>query len=278
MRIKRNLRIKSVFLLFYYCFILSCNYNLFGASKKDYKVLIGLLPNGIDKCQGYNELVIDADFFSKKEIDILHKNNNVTIFSYLNIGSLETFRSDYEEFKYLTLGEYENWSEEKWINTGDIDWQKRIIDKAGILLEKNIDGFFLDNADVYYYYNTDEIYNGLLHIITCLSKLGKPIIINGGDIFIKAAIEKNDLKDMIYGINQECVFTEIDFIKKTFSVKNKEESTYFQNYLRMCKSYGLKVYLLEYGSNKNIETVIRKYCNEHGFVYDISPSLELNIP
>lgn len=271
-------RIPYVFLFFCYYFLLLCNCNIFAVSKKDYKVLIGLTPKDIGKCQGYNELVIDADFFSQEEIDVLHRNGNAAIFSYLNIGSLENFRSDYENFKHLTLGEYKNWTEEQWVNTGDFDWQKRIIDKAGILLKKNIDGFFLDNADVYYHYRTDEIYEGLLHIITALSELGKPIIINGGDVFVKTAIEKNGLKNMIYGINQECVFTEIDFVKKTFGVKNTEERAYFQNYLQICKAHGLKVYLLEYGANKNCKTNIRNYCNLHGFVYDISSSIELNIP
>lgn len=278
MHIKRKVKIKSVSLFFCYCFILSCHYNIFAASKKDYKVLIGLSPKDIGKCYGYDELVIDADFFSQEEIDVLHKNGNAAIFSYLNIGSLENFRSDYQEFKYLTLGEYENWSEEKWVNTGDLNWQKRIIDKAGILLKKNIDGFFLDNADVYYHYCTDEIYKGLVHIITAISEFGKPIIINGADIFMRAAIEKNDLKGIVYGINQECVFTEIDFIKKTFGVKDEEERAYFQHYLKICKSHGLKVYLLEYGTSKSFENRIRNYCNQHGFVYDISTSIELNIP
>ena len=109
---------------------------------KDYKVLVGLTPEKVSACRGYAKLVIDAEFFSKDDIAQLHKNGNKQIFSYLNIGSLENFRSDYAEFENLTLDEYENWSEERWVNVASAKWQKRIVRKAEALLAKGIDGFF----------------------------------------------------------------------------------------------------------------------------------------
>lgn len=113
-------------------------------NNKEYKVLIGMASGKAVNLKGIKTLVIDAEFFSKKDIEQLHKNGNVNIFSYLNIGSIETFRDDYEAFKDLALGDYENWDEEKWINVADKIWQKRIKDKARLLSQKGIDGFFLD--------------------------------------------------------------------------------------------------------------------------------------
>ena len=78
-------------------------------NNKEYKVLIGMAPDKAVNLKGIKTLVIDAEFFSKEDIAQLHKNGNVNIFSYLNIGSIETFRDDYEAFKYLALGDYENW-------------------------------------------------------------------------------------------------------------------------------------------------------------------------
>ncbi len=245
---------------------------------KDYKVLVGLTPEKVSACRGYAKLVIDAEFFSKDDIAQLHKNGNKQIFSYLNIGSLENFRSDYAEFENLTLDQYENWSEERWVNVASAKWQKRIVRKAEALLAKGIDGFFLDNADVYYQYETEEIYNGLLSIFRHLSRYHLPIIVNGGDVFISAAIKTNDLAGLITGVNQECVFTDIDFEKKRGTEKPAEERAYFQEYLQECSEYGLEVYLLEYGTSKKLQKQITQYCKAHGFTYDISPSINLDTP
>gem|GEM_PF-3632787 len=47
-------------------------------------------------------------------------------------------------------------------------------------------------------------------------------------------------------------------------------------YLAQCKTYGLTVYLLEYGANKKLEKEIKAYCERNGFIYDISHSLQLD--
>ena len=45
------------------------------------------------------------------------------VYTYLNVGSLEDFRDYYKEYEHLTIGAYENWDEEKWIDVSDKDWQ-----------------------------------------------------------------------------------------------------------------------------------------------------------
>ena len=228
-------------------------------NNKEYKVLIGMAPDKAVNLKGIKTLVIDADFFSKEDIAQLHKNGNVNIFSYLNIGSIETFRNDYEAFKDIALGDYENWDEEKWINVADKRWQKRIKDKARLLSQKGIDGFFLDNADVYYHYHTPEIYQGLITILQEIHKENKPIIINGGDTFITEAMQQNSIKGIIRGVNQESVFTEIHFKNNTFGAKPVEDRAYFMEYLAQCKTYGLTVYVLEYGATKKLTKEIKAY-------------------
>jgi len=212
----------------------------------------------------------------EEEIAHLHANGNTNILSYLNIGSIETFRDDYKEFEEITLGDYENWDEEKWVNVADKRWQKRIKNKAQLLLQKGIDGFFLDNADVYYQYQTPAIYQGLMSILREIHQEHKPIIINGGDTFITEAIKQNAISGIVTGVNQESVFTEIHFKTNTFGAKPAEDRAYFMEYLAQCKTYGLTVYLLEYGANKKLEKEIKAYCERNGFIYDISHSLQLD--
>ena len=259
-------------------FVFIVTNGIFAESQKNYKVLIGMEPEQAMNLKGITTLVIDAEFFSQEDIAQLHKNGNTHIFSYLNIGAIETFRDDYAAFADSALGQYENWAEEQWVNVADRRWQQRIKSKAQLLSQKGIDGFFLDNADVYYQYQTPEIYQGLMTILRDIHTEHKPIIINGGDTFITEAMQHNSIKGIVNGVNQESVFTEIHFKSNTFGAKAAEERAYFMEYLEQCKRYGLTVYILEYGATKKLTKEIATYCERNGFIYDISPSLQLDKP
>lgn len=76
--------------------------------QKPYGVFLNLNKRNIKKLYSYKTVVIDAQFFSKKEIRKLKK-HKIKVYSYINIGSLEKFRPYYNKFKNLTLGRYENW-------------------------------------------------------------------------------------------------------------------------------------------------------------------------
>ena len=56
-------------------------------------------------------VVIEPTEFSKEQIQTL-KNKGKTVYGYLNIGSIETYRPYYIEFNDITLDEYENWKDE----------------------------------------------------------------------------------------------------------------------------------------------------------------------
>ena len=161
------------------CFLLSC-----AESTKPYAVVIGMEKKEVLELRNYELLVIDADYFTKADIEKLKKNKNKQISSYLNIGSIENFRAGYDEFKHLALSKYENWAEEEWVDISDKAWQEHIYKKASELSAKGVDSFFLDNADVYYHYPEKEIYESLLSILDKLHTLDKDIYINGGDVFV----------------------------------------------------------------------------------------------
>ena len=269
----RNVKDLYMALIFFIIIVIN---GISAESAKDYKVLIGMDHEKVMQLKGIKTLVIDAEFFSEEEVARLHANGNTNILSYLNIGSIETFRDDYTEFEEIALGDYQNWDEEKWVNVADKRWQKRIKNKAQLLSQKGIDGFFLDNTDVYYHYHTPEIYQGLMALLREIHTENKPIIINGGDTFITEAMQQNSIKGMVHGVNQESVFTEIHFKNNTFGAKPVEDRAYFMEYLAQCKTYGLTVYVLEYGATKKLTEEIKAYCERNGFTYDISPSVELD--
>jgi len=237
--------------------------------KKDYGVFIG--ADNINKIKGYNVVVVEPASIDVSGVEFLHKTNE-KIYAYLNIGSLENYRPYFNEFKEKTLGLYENWEDEYWMDVSDIAWQNLIVDKLGRdIVDKGFDGFFIDNCDVYYYYPNEEIFNGLSSILQGLRSLNMTkkykidIIINGGDTFVSRCIENKTATELFDGVNQECVFTDIDFENKTYKEKDESDRGYFKEYLSNVKKHIPEVYLIEYGANSKLIKEIKNYCNENGF-------------
>nr|MCR4674113.1 endo alpha-1,4 polygalactosaminidase [Lachnospiraceae bacterium] len=155
--------------LFMGCFFVPKTYAKY--IPKDYGVFIGVdmttasikeKTSYIKKIGKYKEVVIDASYWSNSDIKKLKKYSTKKVYSYINIGAIENFRSYYNQFKGHTLGEYENWPEERWMDVSYKNWQTYVTKTMGPKLsKKGIDGFFVDNCDVYYHYHKTKIYKGL---------------------------------------------------------------------------------------------------------------------
>ena len=254
-------------------FIKGCKAETLG--KRDYGVFLNVDDSSLERLEMYETIVIDAQYFTKKDIEQLHE-NGTTVYTYLNIGSIENFREYYTAYEELAIGSYEHWDEEKWVDAASPDWQRFIMQLARELYEKDVDGFFIDNCDVYYYAPRKDIFDGLTVILQYIMTLGKEVIINGGDIYVTEYKERYGTIDPIMtGVNQETVWSHIDFAKGTFNEQNREEREYFCGYLESCKADGMEVYLLEYTANRKLIRKIEKYCRKQGFHFYISDSLEL---
>lgn len=247
------------------------------AQQHTYGVFLGVNPEDADKIAGYDTVVIDAQYFTQEEIARIQQ-NGTKVYTYLNIGSIETFREGYDEVKNCILSSYDNWPDEYWVDVSRAEWQNFIAGEAKSLAEKGVDGFFLDNADVYYLYPTDAIYEGLNAILQTLGQYGKPVLINGGDVFVtRAVLDADEPNEVITGVNQECVFTAIDFSHGKLIRQDRENSEYYQEYLARCKTAGLDVYLTEYAKRGDmISGTIDSYCKDNEYQYYISPSINLD--
>ena len=241
-----------------------------------YGVFLGITDN-LAQFGDYEIVVIDAQYFSGEEIERF-RNEGHQVYTYLNIGSLEDFRDYYEEYKDLSLGEDEHWDEEVWVDVSSRKWQDLILQElVPGLLEKQVDGFFVDNCDVYYHYPTKQILDGLGTIMRTLVGTGKAVLINGGDAFLDAyCASGGQWKDVITGINQETVFSEILWDGDKFGTASREDREYFQDYIERYAEKGADICLLEYTRDKRLISEIRDYCQKHGFKYYISDSLELD--
>ena len=245
-------------------------------AKYDYGVFLSVEKN-INRLKDYKTVVIDAQHFKKEEIEAF-KAKGHEVYSYINIGSLENFRSYYKEYKDLKLGKYEHWDEEIWINVADRRWQDFIVVKMiPELIEKGIDGFFVDNCDVYYNYPKKEILDGLTVMMKAMVATGKAVLINGGDCYLDAYCKAGGTwNEVITGINQETVFSKIIWDKNKFGRADKEDHKYFLSYIERYAKKGADIYLLEYTKDKKLIAEIEAYCREKGFGYYVSDSVELD--
>lgn len=240
-----------------------------------YGVFLGI-DDDLTPCENYKTVVIDAQYFSAEEIRNL-KADGHTVYSYLNVGALENFRSYYDDYCALGLGVYQNWDEEIWIDVSNPDWQSFILDKlAEELKAKGIDGYFVDNCDVYYEYSTDEIFSGLATIMEGLVDKGLDVIINSGNDFVDAyTANGGDWRSIITGINQETVFSSIDWEEDKFSTAAPEDHEFFCEYIETYGRLGADIYLLEYTTDDALIEEIDAYCARNGFAYYVSSTLEL---
>lgn len=241
-----------------------------------YGVFIGCEPSQAARFAPYQTVVIDAAYFTAEEITALHKAGH-TVFSYLNIGSLEDFRPYYDRFCDQTLAPYENWEGERWMNVADTGWQTYVTGTlAADLIRKGVDGFFVDNCDVYYLYPTEAMFLGLTAILQPLRASGLSVVINGGDTYVTAYAQRfGTLAGILTGVNQESVFSSIDFDRGVFGHAAPDDRDYFTAYLQQVAALGGTVYLLEYTADTALIEEIAAYCEQQGYLYYIADSLEL---
>ena len=242
---------------------------------KDYGVYLGVTEN-LEQFSDTQIVVVDAQYFSADEINSFVADGH-KVYSYINVGSLESFRDYYSRFDDLCLGDYEHWDEEKWMDVSSPKWQDFILNElAPSLIDKGISGFFVDNSDVYYQYQNDDILSGLATIMKGLKSYNKEIIINGGDVFMDAYTQKlGSWDDVITGINQESVFSYIDWDNNSFETAEKSDREYFENYLKKYSSLGADIFLLEYTTDSKLIDEITQYCKKQGYHFYISDSVEL---
>ena len=249
----------------------------FAKTKKNYTWNISLnheVKGKIKRVKPGTLLVIDAQNYKKKDITKLKK-AGYKVYSYLNIGSVEDNRRYYGRFKSLRLKTYENWEDEYWVNVSRKKWQNFVQNTlAKSMVNKGVDGFWVDNTDVYEYNKRSSIYKGLVKILTNLHKYHKEVVLNGGDQFVTPLI-KSGKKYLINGVVQEEVNTRISSYSGSgsFSSQRSDFRHYYENYFKTVKKAGLSVGLLEYTRSGSRKAAIRKYCKKHGFNYCIKGNI-----
>ena len=245
------------------------------AYSQEYGVFLGIGAEEANRLEDCRLVVIEPSEFQADQVAKLHDAGK-TVYGYINIGAIEEYRPYYGRFKGATLAVYENWPDERWVDVSSSAWQDFIVHELGKRYARmGFDGFFLDNADVYDHYQTDDVFNGLCTIVKGLKGYGLSLVINGGDRFVSRCMEEGTALSLFDGVNQETVFTSINFENSTYGVQQEAETAYYQEYLKKAKGCGLSVYLLEYGADRALSKRIDAYCREHGFLWYNADGVEL---
>ncbi len=251
-----------------------------------YGVFLGATDKDTDKIMKYDIVCIDMDEFSESNIQKLKK-NHTQIYAYLSIGSLENYRSYYEEFKDITFMDYENWSDERWVDVSNTLWQSHISNEADRLKALGADGLFMDNFDVYYfakeeYIDTTQefswsIFEGCKAILDNLATKDLKLMINSGTDFLYELGKFSSITSFfdidVYA--QECVFSNIeDYENDVFGRQEKEQQDYLFEMIDMMKEH-FEVLLIEYTTDQEVVKDIKDYCKKNHFSYYISNNVAL---
>ena len=230
----------------------------------------------------YKNISIDIDEFSSSQISQI-KSANTNIFAYLNIGSLENYRSYYSTYVNLTFLDYENWPDERWIDVSNSSWQNFVINTlAKNALDKGAYGVYVDNVDVYSVAKEEEknfnnFKNGIRNILKGVHDLGLKVLMNGGAELIDDLRNANDaIFNYIDIYHQEEVFSLIDdYEEDIFTTQISEDKLYYQDIALVMKSKGKKIYFLEYTVDNNLKNQIQQYCDSNSYYCYISTKVDL---
>ena len=100
-------------------------------------------------------------------------------------------------------------------------------------------------------------------------------IINGAKEFVTKTFSMGAGEDLFDAVNQEEVFTKINFDNETYHNQSRKETAVLKKYLKEVKKEGYDVYLLEYSPSKATAKKIKKYCDKNGFKYYCAKTLKL---
>ena len=251
------------------------------SNKKDYGVFLGAANKDKNKIKGYKNIAIEVDEFKESSIKELRK-EDIDIYAYLSVGSLETYRDYYEEYKQYTFMEYDNWPDEYWIDVSNANWQNLLADLSISFKDRGATGLFLDNFDVYYHakesdkVDEEDIYQGCRTILNNLSSLNMDITINSGTDFLKRLYEEKDpLINKITWYAQETVFSSIiDYEENIFGEQDKEEREYYISIINMMKKYS-DILLIEYTKDETLIKEIEDYCDKNHYSCYITDNVNL---
>jgi hypothetical protein len=171
-------------------------------------------------------------------------------YSYLSIGEVASdapYREKALARRTPFFGKNEFWQSDL-VDLSHPDWTQFVIELAGVAVQKQFDGFFLDTVDtvellIQKYPDRAEVFRlGLIHLIKKLKAAypDKKIIINRGFPVI------DQLVGIVDGMLVESVFQTVDGTKKTYVAVAPAVTGELLQRIQKVKDAGFAIYILDY--------------------------------
>lgn len=215
--------------------------------------------------KGYDYVILEPQFYNIYEIRKI-KSQNEKVLAYISIGEVNANAPHYAELKDHTAGKNEIWDSyyldlksEKTVNT-----LLRIIDRT---LDKEYDGFFLDNVDNYTTWGAQP--NQKQDLVNFLKTISEK---HPDKIWIQnAGLELvPDTARYVDAIVIESVATNYTFDDKTYKLRAEADfKAYADKLADINKKYNLPIILIEYADTEKLYKQVLHRIKPLGFDYFI---------
>ncbi len=219
------------------------------------KYPFGYLLNGDEEEQArladFNVVVLELlDTPNEALVQSLHDAGVSKVLSYLNAGSLEDWREDYEDFQHLCLDTYENWEDECWMDLSSEAWVDHLVtQRAQAIMDQGADGVYIDNSDVYELYPTSAMRDGLIRFYQGLRDRYPDawIIMQNGASLLTDPDVGNEVQDLLDGVGFEDVsyMPDFDASGEVYMKRDEQEHEQILSVLQGL-SENLQVFTIDY--------------------------------
>ena len=234
----------------------------------------GIVYSKIEPAQvkGYDLVVIEADLYTRQEIGAM-KAFGVTIAGYLSLGEVNGYRNYFTVLEERgSLGNNTNWGS-FYLDLSDDSTKAILLDRASEIIEKNVDGLFLDTIDaVSPNSSRSHLIPHMVELIQLL-KQNHPeeILIQNAGLFLL-----HETQSDVDAVTVEGIASGYDFEKKEYKVFSGNEFEDRMKWLNTFRdSTNLPFLIVDFANSEEEEKMIRGSLDTLGIPYFLS-SIELD--
>jgi uncharacterized protein (TIGR01370 family) len=215
---------------------------------------------------GFDLVVVDGENAGAREVAAIKRASGGLVLAYLDVGTIESYRSWYNAAKPYRLDYWGDWGE-WYANVNAAGFRSLILARvAPAMLAKGFDGLFLDNTDMTETHAAQK--PGMQALVAGLSRLvrarGKLLMAQNG------ANVNWPLRRFYDGINFEDFSFSYDFDRHAYFRQGAGSVAQAQGEIRRYRRAGLKVTTTDYlAARKPKETLIavRNACSSGALPY-----------
>lgn len=203
---------------------------------------------------GYNMVIVESQQYSKEDI-IKFKHNNKKVIAYISLTEVNESAFYYNSIKDYAVDKNKNWGS-FFLDINNPKVHPIILEAIGKILEKGVDGIFMDNLD-----NTSQWgrlagqEEALVTLIKKIRDKHKDItLIQNSGLFLAKKLQKYTNAILI-----ESVLTSYNFEKKEYGYQNdKQKKELLTSINRLKRELRKDVFLVEYTNEQEMRNNVVK--------------------